>query len=272
MNSKEFTDIVFKDREILRGKKPLIHNITNFVVMNQTANVILSIGGSPVMSHSIDEVCEMVSNAGALVLNIGTLWDELVKAMVNAGKMANKKNIPVILDPVGVGATGLRRESTLEILKNVYVSVVRGNLAEIKNISGRGGNIKGVDSNEEESIDDIIEFATVSSKKYGNVFAITGKTDIITDGDRIFLSENGDQMLKYITGTGCSASVSCACFMAVQKDLCLATLEGLSYYSVAAEITGKESRNPGTFEIKLRDKLFNMKKEEFKRFVKIKQL
>ncbi len=272
MNLKEFTDILFEDREILREKKPLIHNITNFVVMNETANVILSIGASPVMAHSIDEVSEMVSFAGSLVLNIGTLWNELVDAMIKAGKMANKKGIPVILDPVGAGATSLRTNAAKEILKKVYVSVIRGNAAEIKNLSGKSGKIKGVDSLEKDCFEDLIEIAKILSSQYHNVVAITGKTDIITDGERVFLSKNGDETLKFITGTGCSATVSCACFMAVQKDLTIATLEGISYYSVAAEIVGKKTRNPGSFEIALRDKLFNMEKGEYNRIAKIQDI
>lgn len=269
---EKFPTVLFKDREILREKKPLIHNITNFVVMNETANTILSIGASPVMSHSIDEVSEMVSYAGALVLNIGTLWDELIDAMIKAGKTANKKAIPVILDPVGAGATSLRTEAAKEILKNVYVSCIRGNAAEIKNIGGKSGKIKGVDSIETSSIENLVELGIILSNEYESVIAITGKTDIITDGKRVFLSKNGDETLKYITGTGCSATVSCACFMSVQKDITISTLEGLSYYSVAAEIVGKKTKNPGSFEIKLRDKLFNMRKEEFKKIVKIEEL
>jgi hydroxyethylthiazole kinase len=240
--------------------------------MNQTANVILSIGASPVMSHSISEVEEMVSFAGALVLNIGTLWDELVDSMIKAGKIANKKSIPVILDPVGSGATRLRTESALRILNEVHISVIRGNPAEIKSITGKDAKIKGVDSIELNKIEELTEIAKKVSNRYDSVVAITGKTDIISDGKNIFLSHNGDDMLKHITGTGCSSTVSCACFMSVQKDMMIATLEGLSYYSVAAEIVGKEIKTPGSFETGLRDKLFNMTEEEYRDYFRIEEL
>ncbi len=253
----------------LRQDRPLIHNITNFVVMNSTANTILSVGASPVMAHCIEEVEEMVSFAGALVLNIGTLTPDWVYSMIRAGKRANELNIPVILDPVGAGATSLRTNSSLRIMNEVKLTVIRGNPAEIKAIGGERTKIKGVDSL--TATEEAKTIALELAKNLNTVVAVTGKTDLITDGNRLIKVNNGHIMLTKVTGTGCAATVVIACFLAVNKDPLLATAFGLAYFGLAAEHAGKISNGPGSFQVNLYDALANLTPEEIKQGIKIEE-
>ena len=164
----------------VRERKPLVHNITNFVVMNYTANALLAMGASPVMAHAIGEVEEMVSHAGALVLNIGTLTEEWVAAMIAAGRKANEKKIPIVLDPVGSGATRLRTESARKILSQTRVSVLRGNASEILSLQDDNSRTKGVDA--VHGVDEAARTAGILAAELGPTLAITGPVDLITDG------------------------------------------------------------------------------------------
>ncbi|AGL02595.1 hydroxyethylthiazole kinase [Desulfoscipio gibsoniae] len=183
----------------IRETKPLIHNITNMVVMNDTANILLHIGASPVMAHAQEEVEEMVALSGALVLNIGTLTPELVKSMIYAGKKANQLGIPVVLDPVGAGATSLRTQSSLRILNDINVTILRGNAAEIAILGGLDATVKGVDAAGVSA--GSAEVAQLVAEKFGLIVAITGKIDAVSDGKRSILIENGHQMMGGLTGT-----------------------------------------------------------------------
>ncbi|MCL6560997.1 MAG: hydroxyethylthiazole kinase, partial [Firmicutes bacterium] len=198
----------------LKEKKPLVHHITNMVTVNDCANVTLAVGALPVMAHAPEEVEEMAKAAQALVLNIGTLTREQVDAMILAGKAANSLGIPVILDPVGAGATGLRSRSTERILGEVRISVVKGNSAEMSILAGKGGRIRGVES--AEAAENMVEAAAEIARRYGTVAAVSGATDIITDGKRVAFVDNGHPMMGTITGTGCMLSSVVASFCGVE--------------------------------------------------------
>lgn len=243
------------DLATLRANKPLIHSITNYVVMNETANAILCLGALPVMAHAREEVEEMVSMAGALVLNIGTLEPDWVDAMESAGRKANERGIPVILDPVGVGATRLRTESSKRLLDNVKVSIVRGNAAEIASIMGIASEIRGVESIGTSEIAESIAERFTST--FGCTVAITGAVDVVSDGCRTAKISNGHPMLGKVVGTGCMSDVIVASFAAVQSDSFTAAVGGLVAFGIAGELAAEVAGDkPGTFHVELYNSLY----------------
>jgi hydroxyethylthiazole kinase len=244
----------------IRKTKPLIHNITNFVVMNYTANVLLASGASPVMAHAENEVEEMVAFAGALVLNIGTLTDSWVAAMLKAGRRANQLHKPIILDPVGSGATTLRTKAAKTILADTKVSVVRGNASEILSLAGRDSKTKGVDTL--HSVDDAAAAAGQLARELGTTLAITGPIDLVTDGKRIITITGGHPLMPFVTGTGCSATAIIGAFLAVDSDPVSAAATGLAFFGIAGEKAGTMASGPGTFMIHLLDALYALTPEE----------
>ncbi len=244
----------------VKEEKPLIHHITNFVVMNDTANLTLVYGALPVMAHAIEEVEEMVGIAQALILNPGTLTPSWVESMIKAGKRANELGIPIILDPVGAGATRLRTESNLRLLKELKVTVLRGNPGEIAALMGNSGLVKGVESvGKISNLEDIIyKFATSS----GLIVAATGERDIISDGERIVAIDNGHSWLRTITGTGCMSTTAVAVFCAVTDDSLLGTMAGLTTFEIAAEMAAPKAIGPQSFKVALLDVLYNLTPED----------
>ena len=253
----------------VRDKKPLIHNITNFVVMNYTANVLLALGASPVMAHAQEEVEEMVSMAGALVLNIGTLTPEWVESMIKAGKKANELNIPVILDPVGSGATKLRTESSMRIINEVSIKVIRGNASEILSLNNEKSGTRGVDSI--HRVDDAYEMAVKMAENLGITLAVTGEIDMITDGERVLKVSNGHKLMGRVTGTGCAATAIIGAFMAVENDPVTASASALACFGLAGEKGAKGVSGPGSFMISLLDALYNISGNQIIDGVKISQ-
>lgn len=254
----------------IRDEKPLIHNITNFVVMNYTANALLAIGASPVMAHSIDEVEDMVSLARALVLNIGTLEREWIESMIKAGKKANEINIPVILDPVGAGATPLRTDASKRIIKEVSLSSIRGNASEILSLTDERGKTKGVDSLHE--VEEVWKEGLELSRRIRTVIAITGKVDFITDGVRAYRCFNGHPLLRWVTGTGCTATVIIGAFLTVEKDPLIATALGLAYFGLAGEKASEKTNSSGSYGIALLDAIYEIKEEEFADKMKLEEV
>jgi hydroxyethylthiazole kinase len=252
----------------LREQKPLVHNITNFVVMNYTANALLAIGASPVMAHAPNEVEEMVRLAGALVLNIGTLTDDWIKSMIKAAKAANKAGVPVLLDPVGAGATKLRTDSAKKILASAAVAVVRGNASEILSLKNAGSKTRGVDS--AHSVEDAAQSAKELARELGTVLAITGPVDMITDGDITISVHNGHPLMGRVTGTGCTASAICGAFLAVDKDALSAASIALAVYGLAGELAAKKAKSPGSYSIALIDALSDITGKDCKKNCKIK--
>ncbi|MHB8779988.1 MAG: hydroxyethylthiazole kinase, partial [Candidatus Geothermincolia bacterium] len=215
----------------LRDRKPLVHHITNFVVMNETANATLAIGASPVMAHAAEEVEEMVAMAGALVLNIGTLTPELIDSMVLAGKAANRHGVPVVLDPVGAGATKLRTDSAIRLLDEMRVAIIRGNASEVSTLAGVAAKTVGVDSGETAS--DPGRVAGDLARRRGCVVAITGEADTVSDGSRMARVLNGHALLGNVTGTGCMCTTMIGAFAAVCPVAQEAALAGLAAFGIA---------------------------------------
>jgi hydroxyethylthiazole kinase len=234
----------------IRERTPLIHNITNFVVMNETANLLLAWGASPVMAHAIDEVREMVGYAGALVLNIGTLDEAWIKASLAAGEEANLRRVPVVLDPVGAGATRLRTAATEQIRSAVRVAVVRGNAAELATIAGTEAEIRGVDS---VSAGDPVSAARLAANRFGGVAVVSGAVDYVSDGTRLVEIRNGHPLMGRITGSGCMATATVGAFLAVEPDPFLAAAEAMIAFGIAGEIAAERSAGPGTFRAQLMD-------------------
>ena len=254
---------------LVREKKPLIHNITNFVVMNYTANALLAMGASPVMAHARNEVEDMVSFAGALVLNIGTLTDEWIESMIKAGIKASAQGTPIILDPVGSGATPLRTNSARRIIDQSNISVIRGNASEILSLRHEESKTKGVDSL--HSVDEAADTASILAEELQTTLAITGPVDLVTDGRRIVRVSNGDPLMGFVTGTGCTATTVIGAFLAVDEDPLRAAATALAFFGLAGETAGKAATAPGSFMIQMQDALYNISPTELREGCKIEE-
>jgi hydroxyethylthiazole kinase len=238
----------------LRDTRPLVHQITNYVVMNETANATLALGALPVMAHATEEVEEMVGIAGALVLNIGTLSSSWVEAMLRAGRAANAAGVPVVLDPVGAGATRYRTETALRILDEVDVAVLRGNAGEVATLAGLDAEVRGVESI--GAADSGADVAKRAASTLGVVASVTGSVDHVSDGERVVAVENGHPLLASITGTGCMSSAITGAFLAVRRDDPLeAAAEALAAFGVAGENAAPGAKGPGSFHVNLYDAL-----------------
>jgi hydroxyethylthiazole kinase len=237
-----------------------VHSITNYVVMNSTANVLLAAGAAPVMAHAREEMKEMVGLASALVLNIGTLSEHWVESMFAAGGAAGEKGIPIVLDPVGAGATRFRTRTALRLLKDLSITVLRGNASEIRACAGAAGRTRGVDStaDSQEARDVAVELA----HKSGIVVAMTGEVDIVTDGRRTVSIRNGHPLMSRVTGTGCASSVLTAAFCGANTDSLAATASSLAFFGLAGERAAPKADGPGTFWPLLLDQCHNMTPEE----------
>ncbi len=248
------------DLKLVRAQSPLVHNITNYVVMNNTANALLAVGASPVMAHSVDEVEDMIKIASSLVINIGTLSKEWVTAMLLAGKAANKKGIPVILDPVGAGATPYRTKTCITIIKDCRPTVIRGNASEIIALVNGNSKTKGVDS--VASTDSAIAPAMLLSKETGAVVVISGPVDYITDGSRVAEIKNGSPMMTKVTGLGCTASAMVGAFAAINPDPFIAAAHAMAVMGIAGEIAAETAKGPGSMQLQFLDELYKLSEVE----------
>lgn len=253
----------YKILETVRDKKPLVHHITNWVTISDCAQITRSAGALPVMAHAKEEVTEMVKLASSLVLNIGTLTNDLVDSMILAGGVANVNEIPVIIDAVGAGATNFRTESMFKILNEVKVSVLKGNAGEIAALTGVESVVKGVESISVEASNE--EIAKKAYEKFGIVVVITGKEDIVYGKSGGYIVKNGCSVMGEVVGTGCMATSILGCFCAVSNDLVLACAAGLSCYEIAAEKAEVKCSGPMDFKIKLFDELSKIKGEDLKK-------
>ncbi|MBM7868161.1 hydroxyethylthiazole kinase [Heliobacterium gestii] len=265
---------------IMRERRPLIHHLTNYVTMNDCANMVLATGASPVMAHAPEEVAEMAAIAGALVLNVGTLTLPWIESMMIAGKAANQASVPVILDPVGAGATGLRTESCRRILEAVKVSVIRANAAEAAVLAGLDGEVKGVDA----VSGDACAAARALARRFGVVAAVTGVVDYVSDGRQTMKIENGDAWMARLTGTGCMASSVTGCFCAVEKDPLVAATAALAFYGAAGEIAAGRSsleeagptwpapRGPMTFKTAFFDAVYRLAGERAAQLARVEAI
>ena len=255
-------------REAVKSRSPLVHNITNYVVMHYTANALLAVGASPVMAHATEEVAEMTAMAQALVINIGTLSTPWVEAMLIAGRTANRLGKPVILDPVGAGATHFRTRTALHLLNQLKVSVLRGNPSEILAIAGEKSQTRGVDS-----LDDANEALSVAkhlAQKYTLTVAMTGAVDCITDGFRTVFVSNGHPLMARITGSGCTASALAGAFCGIESDALVATAAALVTFGIAGELAAQQHPSPGNFSTALIDEIYRSNSESISTMAKIK--
>ena len=251
----------------IRAHKPVVHSITNYVVMNSTANVLLAMGASPIMAHAAEEIEEIVAIANAVVINIGTLSTAWIESMKSACRVAADLGKPFVLDPVGSGATKLRTDTARSIIATALPTVIRGNASEILSLSAQGAKTRGVDSI--HSMDDAIEAAREIATSLGTVIAVTGERDLVTDGKQSLIITGGHSLLGYVTGTGCAATVIIAAFLAEEKDPMVATSAALAFFGLAGERAAAQATAPGSFWVKVVDELYAITPEELEAAARI---
>lgn len=230
----------------MRNTAPLVHNITNYVTVNDCANALLAIGASPIMADDILEAADITAISSALVINIGTLNQRTIESMISAGKKANELGIPVVFDPVGAGASKLRNETTQRILKQVRITILRGNLSEISYVAGLSASTKGVDTSEADEDKDAQAVAIAAAKKFSCAVAITGAVDVITDGKRVGRISNGHPMLSKVTGTGCMTSAITGGYAGLGEDAFTAAAAGVMSMGIAGEVAFEKAGELGT--------------------------
>jgi hydroxyethylthiazole kinase len=256
---KNYAHEITADLLKIKSSRPLIHNITNFVVMNFTANALLAVGASPIMAHADQEIDEIVIQSKALVINIGTLDKAWLESMRKAMSAAKKHHIPVIFDPVGVGATHFRTNSSLNLLEANSPDVIRGNAFEIMSLAGyKPGEGKGVDSL--QSSDSAVEAATQLTKRYNSVVVISGKEDFIISQTDRYKVTNGCSMMSQVTGMGCTATALIGAFCAINKDFSLAATHAMVCMGIAGEVALEKAAGPGSLQIHFLDALYHLHK------------
>jgi hydroxyethylthiazole kinase len=265
MNASSIWDAV----QAIRNRSPVVHNITNFVVMNTTANALLALGASPVMAHAVEEVEEMVRIAGALVINIGTLSPPWVRAMFMAAQEAKSRNIPIILDPVGAGATSYRTQTGRELIDALSPEIIRGNASEILALCGGDAATKGVDST--AGAPDAVGAAGNLSRTYGSVICISGERDFVLDSHRIIEISGGGTMMTRVTGLGCTATALCGAFAAVTRDYAEACAQAMSIMKIAGQIAIQQSQGPGSLQVRFLDALYTMSYDNIYRHLQISE-
>ena len=255
--------------ERVRRDMPQVCHLTNFVTIYDCANIVKVFGGSPVMAHAREEVADMAGIAEALVLNIGTLTSDFVEAMIIAGERANKKEIPVVRDGCGAGATPFRDRKCFEILDSISVGIIKGNSSEIARIAGESVSTKGVDASAVEK--NMVALAQDLAGRRSCTVVVTGKEDIVADASRALRVKNGHSMMANIVGTGCMATSVIGTFAAVEKDPVAASAAGLVCYEVAAELAAEEACGPGSFKERLFDAAFHLDGETVARMEKVER-
>jgi hydroxyethylthiazole kinase len=257
----------------VRTGHPCVHNITNRVVASFTANGLQALGAVPMMAFSLEEVAHLINSAQALVLNMGTLNEMAVEAMLIAGKAANAKGIPIILDPVGVGATPYRKQAAKLLLSAINVDVIRGNAAEIANLIGERRVMKGVDAQPRRETDHLVSLAEEAARQLACVVVITSKEDVVTDGSRTFVIRNGHPLLTKVTGTGCLLTSVIGAFAAVDVQMLEAVVSALAFYGVTAEAAVKKagSKRPGSFQVELLNQLSLIDEDEITALIRVEQ-
>lgn len=251
----------------VRSHRPLVHHITNSVTINDCANITICTGAAPVMAEAPEEVAEMVAAAGALVLNIGTLSRGQVDAMLIAGRQANALDIPVILDPVGAGATSFRTRTVWRLLDSLDVAVLKGNTGEIGVLAGTGGSVRGVDSGRDP--DNLVETARECARTTGTVVAMTGAVDVIADAQHVFLVRNGNPMMDRLSGTGCMAASVTAAFAAVADERAVSSAAALAAFGLAGERAAATCSGPYSFRQALFDELFMLTPDDLAEHARI---
>ena len=263
--------------ENVRKNCPLIHNITNYVTVNDCANIIIACGASPIMADDKEEVAEITTICSGLNINIGTLNSRTIASMLIAGKRANELNHPVVLDPVGAGASKLRTKTAMQLLKEVKFAVIRGNISEIKTLAFGSGTTKGVDADvtdkvTKENLDEVIAFTKAFARKTGSVIAITGAIDIIADSRKAYCIYNGHPMMSSVTGTGCQLSAMTAAFVTANPEQSLeaaaAAVSAMGYAGEVAHGRLTDMDGNATYRNYMIDAIYNMTPETLEKGAK----
>lgn len=257
------------DLSRIRAEAPLVHNITNYVVMNTTANTLLAIGASPVMAHALEEVEEMVGLARALVLNIGTLSPRWVDAMVRAGQAARRRGIPVVLDPVGSGATRYRTATAQQLLDEVRPTIVRGNASEVASLILAGAATKGVDST--RASDETVDAARAVAARWRCIVTVSGATDVIVGDGAVLRVRNGHPMMARVTGMGCAASALTGAFAAVNPDPLRAAAHAMAVMGIAGEMAVERAEGPGSLQLHFLDALHRVAEADIRQRLRIEE-
>jgi hydroxyethylthiazole kinase len=245
----------------LRQRRPLVHNITNFVVMQSTANALLAIGASPIMAHAPEELEELLNLGSALVLNIGTLSAPWIESMRLAARLARERGLPLVLDPVGAGASRLRTRTSLELLEIGRAAVIRGNASEILALSGAAAGARGVDS--AHGTEDAEDAARALAKRFGCAVAASGEVDFLTDGNESLRLWGGSPLMPQVTGMGCAASALCGAFAAGAASPLDAALGAMAAMKLAGETAAARSAGPGTLAANFCDALYALQPGDF---------
>ncbi|VXC22745.1 hydoxyethylthiazole kinase [Maribacter litoralis] len=252
--------------EQVKTKGPLVHNITNYVVMNNTANALLAVGASPVMAHAKEEVKDIVTISSSLVINMGTLSEKWVESMLMAAEQAKATNTPFVFDPVGVGASAYRTEVAQKIIETATPNVIRGNASEIMALAKLTNSTKGVDSTMDTQ--DAIEGATLLAKKLNNTVVISGAIDYIITADTVSKIENGSPLMAKITGMGCTATALVGACLGVEENAHLAAVAAMAIMGVAGDMADEKSAGPGSFQMYFYDSLHELSPEVLSEKVK----
>jgi len=259
---------VYSYLEAVRAKRPLVHHLTNWVTIYDCAQIVKSMGASPVMAHAPEEVADMARIASAVVLNIGTLTVEFIESMKIAARAANEAHVPVLLDVCGAGATRFRDEKSFELLDAARIDIIKGNASEVARIAGRDVRTRGVDALEVEA--DLKAIAAGLARERGCAVVITGKEDIVADPKTSYAVRNGNEMMSHVVGTGCMASSVIGTFAgASPESLASAAAAGLSCYEIAAELALEKADGPASFKEGLFDCLYNLKREQIERLQRV---
>lgn len=258
---------IYKSIEEIRAKGPLIHNITNYVVMNNTANALLAVGASPVMIHAEEEVEDMAAMAHALVINIGTLSPPWVRGMFKAFARAGEKGVPVIIDPVGAGATPYRNATIRELIAAGQPAIIRGNASEIMALTDDRLKTKGVDST--AASDEALYAAQRISENHRCVVVVSGAVDFAVRGKEVIKVANGHPMMTRVTGLGCTATALCGAFSAVEKNRLAAAVQAMAVMGIAGELAAQKALGPGSLQMHFLDVLYNLSETDVSKNLKV---
>ena len=268
-NHSDRWESIWADIQRIRAEAPLVHNITNYVVMNTTANALLALGASPVMAHAEEEVGEMAAIAQSLVINIGTLSAPWIAAMFQAGEAARRNGRPIVLDPVGAGATTFRTATARKLLAELSPAIVRGNASEIRALAFDERSTRGVDSAYES--EDAAKAADRLSGQYRSVVATSGAVDLISFGGMTTRVFNGHSMMPKVTGMGCTASALIGAFAAVNPSARDAAVNAMAVMGIAGELAAEHSPGPGTFLVRFLDALYLLNESDIRERVKVRE-
>ncbi len=262
------TEMLVEALAKVRERRPVVHAISNWVTSSEVASTLHAMGARPIMAFAPEEVKEITSKADALVLNLGTPTPDRIEAMLLAGRQANAQGHPIVFDPVGIGASRLRNESSTKILSELRIAIIRGNEAEIGVLTGMGGHLAGIDA--VKGPEDLVRAAEDLSRETGAVIVATGVQDLVISSGKKKLVENGHPMMGRVTGMGCMLTGVMGAFAAVESDPMVAALSALACFGLAGEQAALRSNGPGTFKSIFIDTLFSLTSDQLRKGIRLK--